>query len=252
MADTLDVIKVVAEGPVTSFRYPYFIQGRHPTFEMPPPATIYGHICSAYGDWLPPESLRFAYHFQHAGRFTDYEHLHFREKNGELKLAPFNRDLLFNPRLALYVDRLDLLPYFHSPRYAVALGRSQDLMMYTSVGVVTLRRAEQTYFEGTLLSLDDAALLRGGYVAVTMPRYVDPRRQPQSEQYAMLKRPTLYPPLAEEADDSFDAWADEEEANLALEGEIDFWVDESETGWRRFPDLARGVVFHTFVEARRW
>lgn len=250
MTDTMDVIKVVAEGPVTSFRYPHFIQGRHPTFEMPPPATIYGHICSAYGGWLPPDSLRFAYHFQHEGRFTDYEHLHFREKSGELKLAPFNRDLLFNPRLTLYVDRLDLLPYFRSPRYAVALGRSQDLMMYTFVEVVRLYRAEWTYFEGTLLTLNDAALLRGSYIAVTMPRYVDPQRQPQWEQYALLRRPALYPPPTEESDADFDAY--EEDAGITLEGETDFWVDENEKGWKRYPDLPRGVVFHSFVEERRW
>ncbi len=252
MTETMDVIKVVAEGPVTSFRYPHFIQGRHPTFEMPPPATIYGHICSACGVWLPPDSLRFAYHFEHDGRFTDYEHLHFREKTGEKKLAPFNRDLLFNPRLTLYVDRLDLLPYFRSPQYAVVLGRSQDLVMYTNVTTVTLRRADQTYFDGTLLSLDDAALLHGGYVSATMPRYIDPLRRAHWEQYAMIKRPVLYPPLPEDRDHSFDAYADDEETGLILEGEIDFWVDERETGWRRYPDLPRGIVFHAFTGEQRW
>lgn len=250
MTDTLDVIKVVAEGPVTSFRYPHFIQGRHPTYQLPPPATIYGHICSAYGDWLPPESLQFAYHFQHDGRFTDYEHLHFREKSGEKKLAPFNRDLLFNPRLTLYVDRLDLLPYFHTPRYAVALGRSQDLMMYTSVRVVTLERTERTYFEGTLLTLSDAALLHGGYVSETMPRYIDPRRQPQWAQYALLTRPALYPPPDTELD-IWGEWEDDTET-LAVEGAIDFWVDPSEKGWQRYPDLPRGVVFHSFSEQSQW
>lgn len=243
MAETLDVIKVVAEGIVTSFRYPHFIQGRHPTFEMPPPSTIYGHICSAYGDWLPRDSLRFAYHFRHEGRFTDYEHLHFREKDGTKKLAPFNRDLLFNPRLTLYVDRLDLLPYFRSPHYTITLGRSQDLMMYVDVQPVTLKRAESAYFEGTLLKLDDAALLRGNYVATTMPRFVDERREPSWEQYAVLKRPVVYPPPVEP---SFDDEIDE--GSMVIEGEIDFWVDETEKGWARYPDLPRAVVFHTFTE----
>jgi len=43
------VLKVVAEGPITSFRYPHFMQQIHPSFQMPPPATIYGHISSALG-----------------------------------------------------------------------------------------------------------------------------------------------------------------------------------------------------------
>ena len=52
MSDTLSVLKVVVEGAVTSFRYPHLTQGFQPTFEMPPPSTIYGHICSAAGNYV--------------------------------------------------------------------------------------------------------------------------------------------------------------------------------------------------------
>lgn len=223
--ETLDVLRVVAEGPVTSFRYPHFVQGRHPTFEMPPPATIYGHICSAVGDWIEPESVHFAYHFTHAGRFTDYEHLHFPDK-----MAPFNRDLLFNPCLTLYLDRLDLLSAFRSPHYAVALGRSQDLMMYTRIETVTLVRADSAYFEGTLLTLEDAARLGTGFTAVTMPRYVNERREPDWEQYAMLRQRVLHP----------------QDTSIQLEGEINFWVDPDSPEYPRHPGVHRAVVFHSF------
>ena len=69
------VLKVVAEGITTSFRYPHFMQQIHPTFPMPPPATIYGHICSALGEWVSPEGVRFAYHFTHDGEVEDLEHI---------------------------------------------------------------------------------------------------------------------------------------------------------------------------------
>ncbi len=250
--ETLDVIKVVAEGPVTSFRYPYLIQGRQPTFEMPPPATIYGHICSTCGEQLDPASLRFAYHFTHQGRFVDYEYLYFGEPN-EKKLAPFRRDLLFNPRLTLYIDRPDLLEFFLSPRCVVTLGRSQDLMVYTQIERVTLVRAERAYFEGTLLTLEDATLLQGGYVAVSMPRYINSRREPDWEQYAMLKRPVLYP-LVEEASSpgGFDAYADDAVFGFpaTIEEVLDFWVDPHETNWPRHPDVPRGIIFHTFTRTR--
>lgn len=58
----MQVLKVVVEGLTTSFRYPHFVQGVQPTFEMPPPATIYGHICSALGEWVDPKGVTFAYH----------------------------------------------------------------------------------------------------------------------------------------------------------------------------------------------
>jgi CRISPR-associated protein Cas5t len=69
------VLKVVAEGVTTSFRYPHFMQKIHPTFPMPPPATIYGHICSALGEWFDPKGVSFAYHFTHAGEVWDTEHI---------------------------------------------------------------------------------------------------------------------------------------------------------------------------------
>ena len=51
------VLKIVAEVSITSFRRPHFMWGIQPTFRMPPPATIYGHICSALGDTVPPEGI---------------------------------------------------------------------------------------------------------------------------------------------------------------------------------------------------
>ena len=69
------VLKIVAEGITTSFRYPHFMQQIHPSFQMPPPATIYGHICSALGEWFDPAGVRFAFHFTHAGEVRDMEHI---------------------------------------------------------------------------------------------------------------------------------------------------------------------------------
>ncbi|MCX8024170.1 MAG: CRISPR-associated protein Cas5, partial [Thermanaerothrix sp.] len=72
----MKVLKIIAEGITTSFRYPHFMQVIQPTFEMPPPATIYGHICSALGYWVEPEGIEFAYHFTYQTKFDDLEHIH--------------------------------------------------------------------------------------------------------------------------------------------------------------------------------
>src|ERR1051326_6547126 len=76
------VLKVVAEGLTTSFRYPFFMQGIQPSFEMPPPATIYGHVCSAVGEWIEPDGVQFAYHFTHQGQCDDVEHIHVLAPSG--------------------------------------------------------------------------------------------------------------------------------------------------------------------------
>lgn len=207
------VLKVVAEGITTSFRYPHFIQGIHPTFQMPPPATIYGHICSALGEWFDPTGVQFAYHFTHQGqaRNKDLEHIILLTpttgylpdtripKVLEGNVNPFEREILFQPRLTLYINRPEWEAAFRSPRYAVVLGRSQDLVTYTSVSVIDLRQEERAYFEHTLLPHDMALQVQRG-VTVLMPRYLDyaRRREPVFERYVVLHEQVLLPP---EADD---------------------------------------------------
>lgn len=243
-AETLPVLKVEITGRVTSFRYPHFTQGVQPSFEMPPPSTIYGHICSAVGDWLPPdllEAVRFGYHFTHNGKFVDFkEHLHFRDP---IQPFPFDRELLFNPHLTLYLTEPEFFePFFKTPRFPVVLGRSQDLMTYRSIKTIFLEKVDAGYFEHTLLPLEMAARLGVGTIAVTMARYIDPRRRPAWDAYALLTEgAALYPP--EETPDPY-------EESLIFEGdeETELWVDPHTPPHRKYPDRKRLVWLHKFVE----
>jgi CRISPR-associated protein Cas5t len=197
---TVDVLKIVAEGPMTSFRYPHFVLGVQPTYEMPPPSTIYGHLCSALGDLVDPRGLRFAYHFTWSGQVDDLEHVHvLSPASGKLpgsahpkvlegNVNPFRRSLLFQPRLVLYVNRPDWESAFRSPRYAVVLGRSQDLFSYTSVTRLRLEEAPRAYFEATLAPYD-LARRTGRGVVVLMPRFLDysRNRAPHFDRYVVLR-----------------------------------------------------------------
>lgn len=241
--ETLSVIKIVITGAVTSFRYPHFTQGFQPTFEMPPPSTIYGHICSAAGDYIDPAGWQFGYHFTHAGKFVDYkEHLHYTDP---IQPYPFDRELLFKPKLELYVTRLDLEEVFLNPRYAVTLGRSQDLMRYSKPEKIELFRAERGYFEHTLLPLNMAARLGKASIAVTMPRYIDERRRVQWGNYTMFNDSAIYPPTRESR---FDEW-DDNSGGFVLEGdEVPLWIDRNSPAHRRDSALRRAVWLHSFVE----
>ncbi|MCB9139428.1 MAG: CRISPR-associated protein Cas5 [Caldilineaceae bacterium] len=200
------VLKVVAEGTTTSFRYPHFMQQIHPTYEMPPPATIYGHICSALGEWFDPTGVEFAYTFTSAGKVTDLEHIIvLKPSRGKLKgtkfpkvlegnVNPFERDLLFRPQLTLYINRPEWIDAFRSPRYAVVLGRSQDLFTYTSVETVELIQADRAYLEHALLPYE-MALQIGRGITVTMPRFLDytRNRTPTWERYVIHRERFLLP-----------------------------------------------------------
>jgi CRISPR-associated protein Cas5t len=200
------VLKVVAEGLTTSFRYPHFMQQIHPSFQMPPPATIYGHICSALGEWFDPTGVQFAYHFTHQGqgRNVDVEHIIVLSPSGgnlpgtkipkvlQGNVNPFERELLFRPRLTLYVNRPEWEPAFRSPRYAVVLGRSQDLFTYTHVGVVELEQADRAYFEHTLAPHEMALRTMRG-ITVLMPRYLDyaRNRAPTFSRYVVIGKQVM-------------------------------------------------------------
>lgn len=194
------VLKIVAEGITTSFRYSHFMHGVHPSFEMPPPSTIYGHICSALGDWVDPEGLLFAYHFTFKNSFEDLEHIHVVEgSSGKLpgtkipkvlegSINPFKRTLLFQPKLILYLNRPEWKEAFFSPKYTLVLGRSQDLFTYKSVSVTTLIKSPRAYFEATLLPYNMLLPIGQGY-SVLMPRFLDYKRNraPKFFRYAILK-----------------------------------------------------------------
>jgi len=235
------VLKVVAEGLTTSFRYPHFMQGVHPTFEMPPPATIYGHICSALGEWVSPVGLQFAYRFTYKAQFEDLEHIHVLTPVGgkmpdtqlpkvlEGNVNPFKRTLLFGPHLVLYLNKPEWEPAFRSPRYAVVLGRSQDLFTYTSVSVVELELAERAYFEHTLAPYRVVLNAARGVVTL-MPRFLDyaNNRAPTFARYLIIRK-RVY-------SDDFIRYE-----NVPAEN---YWVDPTSPLDR---DAHLGLMFHSFV-----
>lgn len=240
--ETKPVIRIEMAGSVTSFRYPHFTQGYQPTFDMPPPSTIYGHICSAIGDLIDPRGWQFGYSFTHTGKFVDYkEHLHFDDP---IQPFPFDRELLFNPRLVLYITELGLLDALRQPHYSLVLGRSQDLITYCSVEQVNLVRATAGYFEGTLLPLDMIPRLNKTAIAVTMPRYIDARRRVQWGNYGMLLEIAVYPPPI----DSSVLDLDDEEPGLQFEGDdFQLWVDPDFVHPKN-KSLKRAVWLHSFLE----
>jgi len=189
-------VKVVVDGITTSFRYPYFVVGRHPSFPLPPPSTIYGHIASALGYLPEPRELKFAYSFRCEGAGDDVETLHIiyevvagrklrndragggLHPNVVAQMGPIRRELLLFPHLELYITASDNLlsaveAAMRCPKYPVVLGRTQDLCSYRSVDVVALHRSQRAYYEGALLPWEYRLRTTAG-IMMRMPRFVDP------------------------------------------------------------------------------
>lgn len=223
--DTLRVVKVVIAGSVTSFRYPHFVQGVHPSYEMPPPSTIYGLICAVTGTFPAPDTIKFGVHFTYEGKFRDLEHIHLSVPYQQAN--PFQRELLFNPCLTLYLTPEHYAEAFKKPHYPLALGRSQDLMTCREVEVITLERASNAYFEHTLLPAELAPRFQRT-IAVTMSQFIDQRRRPNWGQYAILKDRVEYP-------DPEDMYRNQYEP---------VWVDPTAPHYK---GNMRGIIFHQFI-----
>lgn len=203
------VLRITARGFTASFRYPHFMMGLQPTYNMPPPATLYGHIASALGEQFDPAGVRFAVHFSYMHKQADIETtILLKEASGKMPQDkslpkvlegnpnPFQREILFFPRLTLYINRPEWLDAFRHPRYAVCLGRSQDLFSYQSVEVIDSQPTPNAYLEHTLLPYDFVRLTASGQ-SILMPRYLQNKRkrQPIFERYIILQRQVKTPDM---------------------------------------------------------
>ena len=223
------VTRIELSGPATSFRYPHFLVGRQPTFDLPPPATLYGHVASALGDLPDPARLRIGYHFACRGRGDDLEHTWILTPHS-VSLQPTLRELLFDIWMVLYIayDGEDLTPYFRAPRYPVLLGRSQDLVSYRRVERVALQTSAQAYYQDTLLPHSLRERVRAG-VAMVLPRYIDAAtRRVRMDGYILLTGRAR--------------WVDD---GTGGGQPLVHWVDPK---LPTHAGLPRGVWLHTFVD----
>ena len=248
------VLKIELEGVTTSFRYPHLLTGRQPSYPLPPPSTLYGHVASVLGGYPDPASFRFAFAFTHQASVDDYEHSWLIErdlrqsKKGQpspniiATLSPTIREVLFRPRLTLYLDTPLLNDWhtaFRSPAFPVALGRSQDLAAYTQVEVVTLEERLAGYLEHTLLPWSwrpEVGLGQG----LLMPRLIDPddRQRVVWSRYVALTNRVFLPVSGEAGNEPY--WV------RIAPGSRSVWVDPS-TEERR--GRQRALVWHTLSGA---
>lgn len=244
------VTRVLVEAPVTSFRHPFFVTGRQPTYDFPPPSTIFGHCASALGQWPDPDTFFFGLHFTSRARAADLEHQHITTALGpqtktsiqtpegparattEVTVQPVRRDFLFGVRMTLYVPP-DIGAAFRSPVHTVVLGRSQDLAEIVGVKDIILEKPGRARIEHTLLPRSLRPCIRFG-TTVLLTRHIGapPIRDASFGQYIALREHVL---LGEGADPN--------RAFMPVAGinVDDLWMD---TEHRDDEGFSRGVWIH--------
>jgi CRISPR-associated protein Cas5t len=250
----MKALKVISEAVTASFRYPHVQIGKLPTYEVPPPATIYGHIAGVVGEWFEPDDLEFAYVFEHRGRATDLETGQPIERgSGKPTLKkrgwdfpvnvvcepnPQRREFLLRPRLTLYLRGPDALlsrlrEAFLSPAYAYILGRSQDLATCLGAELVELEESDQAFFSHTILPYSWRRWVSPG-TTVQLPKAINyyRQREPKFEVYLQV----LWPALQLYAGSGDTISRDHLPAKFA--------VDREDRHEFTQITLARGLIFH--------
>jgi CRISPR-associated protein Cas5t len=250
------VARVEIRAPVTSFRHPFFVTGRQPTFDFPPPSTIFGHCASALGDWPDPATFFFGIHFVYKSKVRDLEHQHITTPLGsktrirvetasgpalattEINVQPVVRDFLFDTTMTLYLPT-SLAAAFRAPVYPVVLGRSQDLAEVKAIDEIDLVHPVRARIEHTLLPTWVRPCVRFGST-VLLSRYIapPPKRDATFAQYISLHDPVFF------GEEEAEAKAFVKVDGISLD---DLWVDPD-------PVIAdeegrgRGVWFHRLVD----
>ncbi len=248
------VARIVVHADVTSFRHPFFVTGRQPSFDLPPPSTIHGHCASALGFWPDPTTFFFGLHFLYRSRAQDLEHQHVTQAlsprtttrvktpegevraTTEITIQPVPRDFLFDVTMTLYLP-VDVGQAFRSPTYTVVLGRSQDLAEVISIDEVELERPGRARVEHTLLPWSVRPCLYAGSTAL-LTKYISepPERRAIFERYVALHEPIFY-----------GEGADPNRSFLRVQGISfeDLWIDPTIIDEDGF---ARGVWIHRIAE----
>lgn len=196
----MKVIRAGLHAATCSFRYPHFLVGRQPTYDVPPPSTILGLVAAALGQVeVPIGDLRFGYRFHAKSRVDDLEHQHKllvkqgkRTTSAEIKVEPVKREMLCFADLTLYLASPSLHEQLHrafrSPAFALSLGRSQDLAEVTGVESIELQEAPSAYYEGTLLPFTWRPGTPRGVTAL-LPHRIGPppEREPVFERYIVVR-----------------------------------------------------------------
>ncbi len=128
------------------------------TLRCPPPCTVHGLICAAYGGWVEPRDLRLGWRLDYASIGIDFQTSRLPQRNAEksqigVKISPTEREFLAFPVLSILVLSGIEMSAFRQPVNPLSLGRSEDLIVEKLPQAVEVESCEQALLRGQCLPL---------------------------------------------------------------------------------------------------
>jgi len=128
-----------------------FISGFQPTLPVPPLSTIYGLLSAAKGNLVTPSDTAVGYVFRSQGKAVDLETIYELSEPLKAKSNICKREMLFEPELFLYLDKLEFASFFRKPYYPLLIGRQTELAMVEEIKEVNLEKRSNVPIGGCVI-----------------------------------------------------------------------------------------------------
>ncbi|MBK8877462.1 MAG: hypothetical protein IPN74_02585 [Haliscomenobacter sp.] len=151
------LLEVQFEGWTATPRMPFILSGNAICMATPTYSLLLGMIGCCLGRPVDPEEVRLGFRYTFDDTAEDVETRQ-RLINDNGRIIPHGkgtdahrREFHVNPRLIVWIDRLDWEEYFRYPIGAPTLGRSQDLLKIKQVQKVEVEAIAEAKISGCLL-----------------------------------------------------------------------------------------------------
>lgn len=166
------VLEIQFSGWTATPRLPFVLSGNALCMPVPPYSTVLGIIGCCLGRFISPDEVKIGFRYQYDTVSTDIEtrrRLQFdgkKIKNHDKGSDAYVREFHVNPRLIIWIDRLDWKGYFESPVGTPSLGRSQDLLQVGKVTVKDVVSVPEGNLKGCMIPFDANCVIPGQLVQI--------------------------------------------------------------------------------------
>jgi CRISPR-associated protein Cas5t len=164
------LLEVRFEGWTATPRMPFVLSGNAVCLPVPSYSLLLGLVGCCLGRPIEIEEVRIGFQYGFDSTANDIETRQRLKSDGKKIEAhhkgsdAYPREFHVNPRLTIWLDRLDWEDFFHSPVGSPALGRSQDLLKITSVQQVEMASVESASVRGCMIPYNSAIQISGQLV----------------------------------------------------------------------------------------
>ncbi len=167
------VLEVEFEGWTSTPRMPYILSGNAVCLPVPTYSMLLGVIGCCLGRTVSSYEVKigFRYSFETVGK--DLEKRQRLEYDGKKVKShakgsdAYNREFHIQPKLTIWISRVDWLYHFENPVGTPCLGQSQDLLRINKVRILNTELVESTSIFGSLLPFENSSKIAGQLVQLS-------------------------------------------------------------------------------------